>query len=185
MDEAGWFTEQPLVNIGGSFAWNKISGVDVGSGFSRDNDVMDVALNLDKDRFTGDSGPGNFKGDYGDELTWLLWTANIITDWQGATFAAEYYHLNADPDEGDDWDADGYYVQAGYQVIPQNLEVAVRYADIKSDDDNASKKFDKSETQVGLNYYFKKHAAKIQTDYTMVEDDLDDHRFRIQAQIAY
>jgi phosphate-selective porin len=184
MDEAGWPVDKPMVNVGGSFAWNKVGGNDVGSKFSVDNDVMDVALNLD-DAATAAA----FTANYGSDLTWLLWTANVNATWMGATFAAEYYDLNADPDLGSDWDADGYYVQAGYQVIPKTLELAVRYSEVESDDANASARFDKSETQFGVNYYFAKHNAKLQADYTMVEDDLgvdkDDNVVRLQAQFYY
>jgi phosphate-selective porin len=183
MDEAGWPGDKPLVNVGGSFAWEKVGPNDVGSNFNRDNDVLDVALNLDS--FT----PATFTAAYGKDLDWLLWTANLNATWMGATFAAEYYDLNADPDMGDDWDADGYYVQAGYQVIPKKLELAARYSEVKSDDANASAKFDQSQTQFGVNYYFDKHNLKVQTDYTMVEDDLlvnkDDNIFRLQAQFYY
>ncbi|ALC15858.1 phosphate-selective porin [Desulfuromonas soudanensis] len=184
MDEAGWTSDKPLLNIGGSFAWNKIGGGDVGSGFSKDNDVMDVALNLD-DAATAAA----FTANYGSDLTWLLWTANVNAAWMGATLAGEYYALNADPSLGSDWDADGYYVQAGYQVIPQTLELAARYSAVESTDTQASAKFDKAETQFGVNYYFAKHAAKVQADYTLVSDDWnadkDDNIVRLQAQFYY
>jgi phosphate-selective porin len=204
MDEAGWAGDKPLVNVGGSFAWNKIGANDVGSNFNTDNTVMGAALNLDgfsdkttstTDLTTGEvtsvvtKGSQLFEDAYGSDLTWLLWTANVNATWMGASFAAEYYDLNADPDLGSDWDADGFYVQAGYQVIPKTLEVAARYSEIESDDANASNKFDKNETQFGVNYYFAKHAAKVQADYTMVEDDLnkdkDDDIVRLQAQFFY
>lgn len=184
MDEAGWTSDKPLLNVGGSFAWNKIGANDVGNKFSTDNTVMGAALNLD-DAATAAA----FTANYGSELTWLLWTANVNATWMGASFAAEYYDLNADPDQGSDWDADGYYVQAGYQVIPNKLELAARYSEIESEDANASAKFDKSETQLGANYYFAKHNLKVQADYTMVNDDLkkdsDDNIFRLQAQFFY
>jgi phosphate-selective porin len=189
MDEAGWTSDKPLVNVGGSFAWNKIGANDVGNNFNTDNTVMGAALDLDKADFQGAAGPANFNDAYGSDLTWLLWTANVNATWMGASFAAEYYDLNADPDLGSDWDADGFYVQAGYQVIPKTLEVAARYSEIESDDANASNKFDKNETQFGVNYYFAKHAAKVQADYTMVNDDLnpdkDDDIVRLQAQFFY
>lgn len=189
MDEAGWPSDKPRLNLGGSFAWNKVGANDVGGGFDRDNDVMDVALDLDKTRYTGTAGKDNFITDYGKELTWLLWTANINATWLGANFAAEYFNLNADPDLGKDWDADGYYVQAGYQILPNTLDVGIRYSEIKSDDANASAKFDKSETQLGVNYYFKKHNLKLQGDYTWVNDDMtkdrDDQVARLQVQFYF
>jgi len=183
MDEAGWPSDKLLLNIGGSVAGEKVTDQDVGSKFGTDNDVMDVALNLDS--FTAAS----FDAAYGGDLTWLLWTANLNATWMGATFAAEYYGLNADPDEGKSWDADGFYVQAGYQVIANALELAARYSKIKSDDSNASAKFDKNEKQVGVNYYFHKHSLKIQSDLTLVDDEMnsdnDDTIFRVQAQFYY
>jgi phosphate-selective porin len=183
MDEAGWPSDKPLLNIGGSFAWEKIEATDVGSGFDRDNDVMDVALNLDS------LTAATFTTANGKDLTWLLWTANLNATWMGASFAGEYYSLNADPALGAEWDADGYYLQAGYQVIPQKLELGVRYSAIESTDTNASAKFDKNETQVGVNYYFAKHDLKLQSDVTLVEDNLaanrDDTVVRLQAQFYY
>jgi len=144
---------------------------------------MDVALALDALDATG------FNTAYGNDLTWLLWTANLNAAWMGATLAGEYYALNADPSLGSDWDADGYYVQVGYQVIPRTLELAARYSAVESTDANASAKFDKAETQFGVNYYFDKHNLKLQTDYTMVEDDLvdnnDDNIFRLQGQFYF
>ena len=183
MDEAGWTSDKPLVNLGGSFAWEKVGPNDVGTKFSTDNDVMDVALNLDALTAT------TFTAAYGSDLTWLLWTANANATWMGATFAAEYYNLNANPDLGADWSADGYYLQAGYQVLPKKLELAVRYSAVKSTDANASAKFDKAQTQFGANYYFAQHNLKLQSDVTLVKDDLaankDDTIVRLQAQFYY
>lgn len=183
MDEAGWQRKEPLLNIGGSFAYEKISTVDIGGGFNPDNDVMDVALNLDK------ASAGDFTAKYGLDLDWLLGTANLNASWLGATFAAEYYHLKASPSLGSDWDADGYYIQAGYQVLPKRLELAARYTKVKSTDANASARFDKSQTQFGVNYYFYKHLAKLQSDITFVNDNLaangDDTIVRLQAQFSF
>jgi len=183
MDEAGWPSDKPLVNVGGSFAWEKVSATDVGSAFGTDNDVMDVALALDS------LNAATFTASYGEDLTWLLCTVNFNATWMGATFAAEYYNLNADPQIGGDWDADGYFVQAGYQVIPSKLELGVRYSAIESTDTNASARFDKAETQFGVNYYFANHNLKLQSDVTLVEDQLaankDDVIFRLQAQFTY
>jgi len=183
MDEAGWPSDKPLVNIGGSFAWEKVGSADVGSGFDKDNDVMDVALSLDS------LTAATFSAAYGNEMTWLLMTANMNATWMGVSFAGEYYTLNVDPDLGSEWDADGYYLQAGYQLIPEKLEVGVRYSAIESSDANASAKYDKNETQFGANYYFAKHNLKLQSDVTLVSDDLaaqkDDTIFRLQAQFYF
>lgn len=181
MDEAGWPGQGPLLNIGCSLAYEKISSADVGSGFNTDDDVMDVALNLDQ--YTN---PGDFTTKYGRDLDWLLGTANLNASWLGAGFAAEYYHLKAAPSLGADWKAHGYYIQASYQVLPEKLELAARYTEVKSTDANASANFDKSQTQLGVNYYFYRHLAKLQSDITWVNDkwksNQDDTIVRLQAQ---
>ena len=183
MDEAAWPEEKPLLNLGASYAWEKMTAADAGSSIDTANDVLDVALNLDG------LNAATFAAAFGNELEWDVWTANLHAKWLGAALAAEYYSLNAEPDLGDDWDADGYYVQAGYQVIPKTLELAVRYSEIDSTDTNAAVRFDKSETQFGINYYLAKHNAKLQADYTAVSDDLNDDRdddlFRLQAQVIF
>jgi len=183
MDEAGWPTDRPRVNFGGSFAGEKVGADDVGGSFNRDNDVLDVALELDK------VNAATFTATYGGSLSWWLWTSNLGASWHGASFAAEYYRLQADPDLGSDWSADGYHIQAGYQVIPRTLELAARYSEVESTDANASARFDKSEIQFGVNYYFAGHDLKLQADVTQVQDDLgtgaDDTIGRLQAQFFY
>lgn len=183
LDEAGWSSDKLLINLGGSFARNKVGPNDVGNAFNPDSDVMDVALDLDA------LTAADFKASYGNDLTWLLWTANLNARWRRVTFAAEYYQLNAAPDQGADWNVDGYYAQVGCQLIPQRLELAVRRAAVESTDSNASAQFDKAETQFGVNYYFDRHNLKLQSDITLVENDLNNDRdatvFRLQAQFFY
>ncbi|ORJ60452.1 hypothetical protein B5V00_07755 [Geothermobacter hydrogeniphilus] len=187
MNEAGFPPQKALLNLGASFSYNTVTGDDVGSNFDKDNDVLDKALNLDA------MTKAEFTTAYGKDLKVQVMTANINYKWSALTMAGEYYAMNADPEIGEDWDADGYYLQAGYQVLPQTLEVGVRYAAIDSDSKTATRQvsaeFDKSETQVGVNYYFNKHLAKLQTDLTFVQDDLknngDDVVFRMQAQFYY
>jgi phosphate-selective porin len=182
MDEPAFDEKKPLLNIGASYAMEKMTAADAGS-IDGDNDVLDKALDIN------DTSAADFTANFGDELEWSVWTANLHAKWMGATLGAEYYSLDAEPELGADWDADGYYVQAGYQIIPKTLELAARYSAIESTDNNAFERFDKSETQVGVNYYFAKHNAKLQADYTMVNDDLtkdrDDNIFRLQAQVIF
>ncbi|MHB8765265.1 MAG: OprO/OprP family phosphate-selective porin, partial [Deferrisomatales bacterium] len=181
-DEVAWGGDQPLVNVGGSYAFIALSDADaerLGTG----NEIFDKALDIDG--FDG----ADFVAAFGDELDVTVCTANFHAQWMGASLGAEYYWMNADPKEGDDFDADGYYVQAGYMVLPKRLEVAARYSAIESEDDNASEKFDRSELQLGVNVYLDKHNAKLQADYTRVDDDLNDDRddsiFRAQAQLIF
>ncbi len=182
-DEAGWPEDKPLLNLGGSYAMQTMKADDMGE-IDSDNDLLDKALNIDG------IDAADFVAAFGDELDWDLWSANLHAKWLGATFGAEYYSMNAEPGIGSDWDADGYYIQGGYQILPKTLELALRYSAIDSTDANAFAKFDKSEFQAGVNYYYAKHNAKIQADYTAVNDNLnnnndDDNIFRVQAQLIF
>lgn len=183
MEGPSFGEKKPLLNIGASYAINRVSATDP-SKFDKDNDVLDVALGLDK--------VADFSV-YGDDFDVQLVTTNVHFKVADLSLGGEYYRMKADPQAGGDWDADGYYVQAGYQIIPNTLEVAARYSAVESDMSSAgtvvSREFDKAETQFGVNYYFKKHSAKVQADYTLVDDDLsvdnDDRVFRLLAQIIF
>lgn len=174
-DEAGWPTDKPLLNLGASYAMETMKQ---GEDIDTDNAILDD--------FLGELGFA-----FGDEVDWDVWTLNLLAKWMGATFGAEYYNASAEPDSGSDFDGDGFYVQAGYQVIPKTLELAVRYSEATSDDDYAKDQdiaFDESAFQVGINYYLSKHNAKLQADYTAASDDIgdvDDNIFRVQAQVIF
>lgn len=181
MDEVSWGEKTPLLNIGGSFAWVKLTEADAGN-LNADNDVFDKALDIDK------FSSADFLGAFGTELSVRQATANLHAKWMGASFGAEYYRMDADPDAGDDFDASGYYVQGGYMILPKTLGLGVRYSAIDSDDVNASETFDKSEFQVGASYYLAKHNAKVDLDYTRVSDDDEDtdtNIVRVQAQLIF
>lgn len=79
----------------------------------------------------------------------------------------------------------GYYAQAGSFVLPRHLEVAGRAsgAIFKGPTRN------QYEYAVGLNYFVKGHALKLQTDYALLLNargqGLTDHRIRTQAQVVF
>ena len=87
------------------------------------------------------------------------------------------------------------HVQIGQlrQIVPDTLELAVRYTAVKSDSATATRLvsavFDKAQTQFGVNYYFRRHLAELQADYTMVDDrhiaNKNDRIVRLQAQFYY
>jgi hypothetical protein len=88
----------------------------------------------------------------------------------GLSLRAEYFNrVNFDdqsPKSGD-VDAQGYYAQAGYMLIPKRLEAAFRGSQVMrngSDDDEL-------EYVAALSYFFKGHKAKLQMDYTYGVDE--------------
>jgi phosphate-selective porin OprO and OprP len=175
MDEPSWSEKSPLLNIGASFASQTVVAADVGN---VNNRLLTRAVILTDLGLT----PGT---------TADIWTAtgNIHFKWMGLSAAAEYYYANIDPDAFSDWSSDGYYVQLGYQIVPNTFEFAARYSAIDSTDSQALTQYDQNEWQVAASYYFKKHLAKIQADYTSRQDDLrpnrDDNIVRLQAQIIF
>jgi len=115
--------------------------------------------------------------------------------WQGFYTQAEYFTGRAEGKHSHDTlYADGFYVQAGYFVLPEKLELAVRYSYLDPDRDAAKDHW--VETTGGVNYYFNKHNLKLQADITDIHKQAavafnsgplstDDLRVRLQAQLLF
>ena len=109
--------------------------------------------------------------------------------YKGLSWNNEYYVRTEDPeDTGSSKDSDGFYTQAGYFVLPKKLELAARYSMLDPDND-ASDDIQKEYT-MGVNYYFKAHRSKIQTDigHYVTETamhDKQEERIRLQYQIMF
>lgn len=109
-----------------------------------------------------------------------------------ASIFAEYIKSTYEPNGGEEYDADGWYVQGGYFVLPPNLEVTARYEQYDPNDsvDNSS---DITWTTIGLNYFFKKHDWKLQANYVMKDEEEDptsgedknDDTFLLQLQLKF
>ncbi len=111
--------------------------------------------------------------------------------YKGFTWDSEYYVKSKDPESdggAHTVDSDGFYTQAGYFVLPKKLELATRYSQL---DPNKDLPDDfQREYAAGVNYYFRGHRSKIQTDIgryvTDVKDDeKKENRFRLQYQIIF
>ena len=94
--------------------------------------------------------------------------------------------------------ADGFYVQAGYMVLPKHLELAVRYGWM--DYNRATPNNNQTEVQGAISWYFEGHNLKIQSDITKqniqvnnttlvkganVNIPLDNTIYRVQAQLLF
>jgi phosphate-selective porin OprO/OprP len=94
--------------------------------------------------------------------------------------------------------ATGYYVQAGYFIIPTHLEVAARYAYLDPDRNVSNDLW--IETAGAVSYYFNKHNLKLQADVTSIHKQgriisipgagatarpTDDLQGRVQAQLLF
>lgn len=86
--------------------------------------------------------------------------------------------------------ASGYYVQAGYFLIPKHLEIAGRYSYV--DRDNPTQKGQNKQHEVtgGVSYYFVGHSLKIQGNYSYFHNQtalegLDNHVWQTQVTLMF
>ncbi len=103
------------------------------------------------------------------------------------TAQAEYDMYTQDTDaDSSDIDGSGFYVQAGFLVIPK-LEIVVRYQEV---DPSNLDLFDKLKwTSIGLNYYLHSQKLKIAADYTFKKEEgtmeIDNNIFQVQLQLDF
>lgn len=93
-----------------------------------------------------------------------VWNIDLTAKYQGFSFAAEYF-------SGDDdvVDEDGWYAQAGYFLMPSELEFAARYQMIDNEDSTGTD--ETTGWDFSLNYYWWKHQLKAQVGYSMKSTD--------------
>ncbi len=121
----------------------------------------------------------------------IIGNVDLGMRYRGFTWDSEYYIRSNDPESNDGGDtvtSDGFYTQAGYFVLPKKLELAARYSLLDPDNDLPDD-FQK-EYAAGINYYFRQHRSKIQTDFghyvtEIDERDKNENRFRVQYQIIF
>jgi phosphate-selective porin OprO/OprP len=119
-------------------------------------------------------------------------SADLAFKWLGASVQAEYFWAQADGSLAPEKirRAHGLYAQAGYFIIPKQLELAVRYSYVDPDRDKPLNL--QTETQGAISYYFNKHTLKLQGDVTNIHKQhgvgksaTDDLQCRLQAQIIF
>ncbi len=110
--------------------------------------------------------------------------------WLGASAQAEYLLGQADGHVSDrTLRAHGYYIQAGYCIIPKTVEVAFRYSFVDPNRDAARDQ--QVDTQGAVSWYINKHNLKLQGDVTNIHKQngtkptSDDMQYRLQAQIIF
>jgi phosphate-selective porin OprO and OprP len=174
-------TEKPLVSLGGNYYYNRVQ---IGTGQN----------NLNYDNNLGNIGmlsqltPGNgFL--FGEKTDLHLFGFDAAFKWMGIFATTEYFFSQADGDDSEESvRSHGFFVQAGYFIIPANLEIAGRYGYI---DPNRSASNDlRSEVGGAVSYYFNKHNLKLQADVRNLHQQratgaTDDMQYRLQAQIIF
>ncbi|HEX5714875.1 MAG TPA: porin [Thermoanaerobaculia bacterium] len=111
---------------------------------------------------------------------------DVVFKFKGFSFFGAVHDSSNDRDVLADFDDGGFVAQAGYFVIRNKFEIAARLAEI---DPNADRDDDEQEERgVALNWFWNKHAHKIQADYRQLENvatDVTNDEFRLQYQIIF
>lgn len=123
-------------------------------------------------------------------------TVDLGFKWMGASLIGDYFWRKADPSApgASDADSQGFLVQAGYFILPKQLEIAGRFARINHDKDRSSSRIDHvAETRGAINYFFQGHPLKLQFDVGKISEnretaggrDRDTIDARLQFQIIF
>ena len=114
-------------------------------------------------------------------------TADLAFLYRGFSLEGGYHFRNIDPKVKTKFksvDANGFFIQAGYFIIPEHLEFAARYSFVDPDNPASSGKNNKKEVTIGPSYYLFGHRLKVQGNYTYrttetSNKELDDHLVRL------
>lgn len=111
---------------------------------------------------------------------------DVVFKFKGFSLFGELFEATDDPETGLDKDLSGFNVQAGYFLVRNKFEIAARVAelDLNKDLDND----EQEERGLALNYFWNKHAHKIQLDYRQLENKAtgrEDDEIRLQYQVIF
>lgn len=145
--------------------YNPMGSMDVSEegdlGWTEDAAVSVGAAYVNAPNTTDSSGLVAVQSDIQD----LSVDANL--KYQGFSLHGEFFWEEIDPDGADKVTPLGFYVQAGYFVMPKKLEIAARYGLV--DPDNSALYDKENQVTAGVNYYFWAHQLKASFNYDYVQ----------------
>ena len=131
----------------------------------------DLALNIGS--AYGYSDMNSMGNTYSDQTV----SADANLKWKGFSLASEYFYDRLDPEKVDDSetaDYKGFYVQAGYFVLPQQLELASRFGYSDCDDGKVwglcAGNDNIKQASVVANYYFWGQHLTEQVGYDYIQE---------------
>lgn len=175
--------------------------VSVGANFYRDTIYIGETNNLGFTKSAGWYGIGSplmaaaQKFTAGEPLDFNTFGVDTAFKWQGLFVTGEYFAGEAKGQVSKHkLRAEGFYAQAGYFVIPKEVELAYRYSYLDPNSDATNDHW--VENSAAASWYINKHNLKLQADYTNVhkqaaiastsgKNPTDDHQVRFQAQILF
>jgi hypothetical protein len=109
----------------------------------------------------------NFGATTGNDQKWNAVSVDGIYKYKGFSVNGMYTFAARQQETGADFDADGFFIQAGKLFRRRTLEVAFRYGQFdptRSADNNLTQ-----ETRVAFSYYYARHGLKWQSDVGQVK----------------
>jgi phosphate-selective porin len=118
-----------------------------------------------------------------------LYTVDAMFKYRGFSTTGAYTWGEREPQEVNaKFDTSGWFVQAGYFLKPEKWEIAARYGEQDPSDLVGPDKI--TEIRGGINYFYARHALKVQLDYGQVKTetssgDRTNNELRIQTQLIF
>jgi phosphate-selective porin OprO/OprP len=104
-------------------------------------------------------------------------TADLAFKYQNFFFQGGYYFRNIDPEKPTPYgneNAQGYYLQGGYFLVPKKFELAGRYSWVNPDNPNQTNDNKQQEYTGGFSYYLDGHDLKLQANYSFFRNETED-----------
>jgi phosphate-selective porin OprO/OprP len=143
--------------------------------------IYALGLNYEHNDFHGTTA--------GNDLASNIVGADGIFKFKGVSATGAYFWRTRSPEVGDDFRADGYYLQSGVMLNPQRtIEAVIRYGSRDVNDTIAND--DATELRGGVSYYYRRHLLKLQMDAGRIESRADEGRttdteLRVQVQFVF
>jgi phosphate-selective porin OprO and OprP len=126
-----------------------------------------------------------------DDLKSTAYGIDGIYKFKGFSTTGEYYFRTRTPETAPKFDSSGGYLQAGMMLNQfRTWEAVARYGQREISDLTANDKIE--EIRAGINYYYRRHSLKFQTDFGLVETgrlaaggSRKDYELRMQAQFIF
>jgi phosphate-selective porin OprO/OprP len=152
---------------------------------STDKPIWSVAVNYEKNDF--------FRTTTGTDLRDDVWEFDGLFKFKGFSATGAYFLREREPEPaatgapGAKFDSNGYFAQAGYLIgAKRQWEVVARYGSF--DPTSLTGGNDQTETRGGLNYYYNRHALKVQADFGRLKNKANgqtNDEIRIQTQFLF
>lgn len=116
----------------------------------------------------------------------VIFGGDVAFKYKGFSSFVEFFLRQREPARGSSYDSNGIHGQAGYFILRDRLETAVRYARWDPSDLVANNL--QSEWGVAVNYFIRKHGLKLQSDFREIENKVratKDRELRVQAQVMF